>query len=335
MEPTHSTNTPNGFTPRILETPVLLQIYQDTLKDLGKESSTVESYSRDARTFLAYLALNRLSYNRVEPGTLIHYQDYLRHERLEKDNSVRRAVVGIRQFYRFLVAKSFVQSTPFDEIPIPPRDESFSSQIDHEILDRLLLHAHKTNPPLKSCRDCAILCLLGYEGIKAHELISLKWKDLLLPLPSDETTPQNTEQGLSDFKPRTTLHVRGQRTRVLSLTAQTTKTIIDYRGHYDSAKHPALRRTYETHMFCAFKGREAATPLPSMTRHGLKFMLYEIGQSCGIEKLNTEQLRHHAVQFQLEQGKSMEEIMIHLGLRRPGNISKHLSKTSRTCQNPL
>jgi hypothetical protein len=116
---------------------------------------------------------------------------------------------------------------------------------------------------------------------------------------------------------------------VLSLTPQTTKALIGYRDKYDSANHPALRRTHENHMFCAFKGREAATPLATMTRHGLKFMLYEIGQSCGIAKLNTEQLRHHAVQFQLAQGKSMEEIMVHLGLRRPGNISKHLHKSSR------
>ena len=85
----------------------------------------------------------------------------------------------------------------------------------------------------------------------------------------------------------------------------------------------AAQNPHKIQMFCAFKGRDSALQLPSMTRHGLKFALYEIGDKVGIDKLNSETLRHHAVCYLLEKGKTTAEIMEHLGLKRPGNIAKH------------
>jgi hypothetical protein len=63
-----------------------------------------------------------------------------------------------------------------------------------------------------------------------------------------------------------------------------------------------------------------------MTRHGLKFILYELGDKAGLSKLNTEQLRHFAVTYLIGLGRTPEEIMAHLGLRRIGNIAKHLAR---------
>jgi hypothetical protein len=63
-----------------------------------------------------------------------------------------------------------------------------------------------------------------------------------------------------------------------------------------------------------------------MTRHGLKFVMYELGEKIGISKLNSELLRHHAIRHQLASGKSPEDLMGHLGLRRLGNIARHNAK---------
>jgi hypothetical protein len=65
-----------------------------------------------------------------------------------------------------------------------------------------------------------------------------------------------------------------------------------------------------------------------MTRHGLKFILYELGDKAGLAKLNTEQLRHFAVSYLIAEGRTAEEIMLHLGLRRLGNVAKHLARTA-------
>jgi hypothetical protein len=62
-----------------------------------------------------------------------------------------------------------------------------------------------------------------------------------------------------------------------------------------------------------------------MTRHGLKFIVYELGDKVGAKSLNTEQLRHFAVTHLISQGMAPDEIMAHLGLRRLGNIAKHLA----------
>ena len=60
-----------------------------------------------------------------------------------------------------------------------------------------------------------------------------------------------------------------------------------------------------------------------MTRHGLKFVMYELGDKIGVSALNSELLRHHAIRHQLALGKTPEELMGHLGLRRLGNIARH------------
>ena len=78
-------------------------------------------------------------------------------------------------------------------------------------------------------------------------------------------------------------------------------------------------------MFIAFKGRDASFPLPNMTRHGLKFIIYELGEKIGMASLNTEQLRHFAVSHLISLGYAPDQIMAHLGLRRLGNIAKHLA----------
>ena len=67
-----------------------------------------------------------------------------------------------------------------------------------------------------------------------------------------------------------------------------------------------------------------------MTRHGLKFILYEWGEKAGTKHLNTELLRHFAVTHLLREGRSPEEIMQHLGLRRMGNIAKHIAALSKS-----
>jgi hypothetical protein len=53
-------------------------------------------------------------------------------------------------------------------------------------------------------------------------------------------------------------------------------------------------------------------------------MLYELGHQCGISRLNSELLRHFAMDYQLKVlGKSTEDVMAHFGLKQSGNIGRH------------
>jgi len=282
------------------------------LLEKGKQPATVDSYCRDARDFLEYLESHNLPLNQVEPDTLLHYQDYLAGQAHDKHNSIRRKVIGTRQFFRYLSDSRQLAATPFDEVPIPERFESLPESLDPDALNAFLEPGQDNDVSLKGLRDRAIICLLALEGLKANELIHLQWQDYL---------------------PRTdgaTLRVNGLRLRTIELSPATHLSLKLYRAKFRQIREILVRSEAVNHrMFISFKGRNSAVILPQLTRHGLKFLLYEIGEQIQVNHLNSELLRHHAVQFQLGLGKSAEDIMGHLGLRRPGNIAKHASNAGK------
>ena len=280
--------------------------FAENLKSRGKQPATVESYCRDAQRFLDYLGRSKLVAERVEPETLVAYQDYLRHDCEERDNSVRRTVIGIRQFFRFLSEARVLRATPFDVVPIPVRDETLPKALEEDDVDTLITVALAGRPDFKALRDAAIVSVLAHEGIKANELITLTWTDYL------------EERGLGS------LRIGGGRARNVPLSKESTERLSRYREANQTMRRAETEERAAKHIFIAFKGRDAASPLPAMTRHGLKFILYELGEKAGLIGLNTEQLRHFAVNFMLGQGRTPEEVMHHLGLRRLGNIAKHV-----------
>lgn len=83
-------------------------------------------------------------------------------------------------------------------------------------------------------------------------------------------------------------------------------------------------------VFVSFKGADARAVQYGLTRHGLKFAIYELGAAAEIPKLNAEQLRHLAMSHKLSIGYTPDMVMNHLGLRRVGNIGKHLTHADAT-----
>lgn len=280
----------------------LLAEFAKFLQKQGKSKSTVDSYGRDAAGFLEFVETNQIAFNQLLPDTLLEYQEVLQHS--DKENSIRRKVIGTRQFFRFLAVHRKQPDSPFDDIPIPERrDDSPQSISSHQFESILLQLRQKDN--LKSTRDAAILCLLGLEGIKATELIELEWRNLILT------------------SKRASLSVSGSRARTISLNISTTKALKDYQKISKNQSHYKPNQ----HILIAFKGREGRGILEKMTRHGLKFLLYELGDSVKVPKLNTEKLRNHAIGRMLQEGLHAEDVMAHLGLRRLGNINWHINKT--------
>ena len=285
----------------------ILERFAATLKATGKSVATVESYCRDAKHFISYLEANQTTINEVEPDALVAYQEYLAVNNLQKENSIRRKVIGTRQFFRFLTEEKQITHTPFDSVPIPERNEALPEPISGLQVESMIRKCNVGS--IKGSRDAAILCLLAYEGIKASELIALKWTDFI----------QGKSQGM--------LKIPGPRARTIGLSQASTKHLILYKKEFSKYKELTSESDFETQMMIAFKGKEGAILLPKMTRHGLKFMLYEQGLSVGLNHLNTELLRHFSVNHLLSLGFAPETVMNHLGLRRLGNIAKHIAKS--------
>jgi integrase/recombinase XerD len=283
--------------------------FAESLRLRGKLPATVESYVRDAQRFVAFTQEVGLPLKDVEPATMVAFQDYLRHELCERENSIRRTVIGVRLFFRFLMFTLKKGESPFDVVPIPQRDERLPKTLVAEQIDLLLKVAADETPEIKAARDVAMVVLLSYEGMKANELIQLRWVDLL------------------DDGSNMTLAIPGTRARVIRLAASCRESLLRYREFHAQLSSRGITQTPHQHIFIAFKGREGGSLLPSMTRHGLKFVLYELGEKIRLPTLNTELLRHYAVSHLIGLGRSPEEVMHHLGLRQLGNIAKHLHLT--------
>lgn len=280
----------------------LINSFHSALKKQGKKESTVQSYTRDVRQFLEFLECNNESLENVSSKTLLSFRRILQRKKHGgKINSFRRATIAIRQFFRLLPKLSDLKISPLDSLPIPSRVENPPPKLKASDIE-LLLKATKKINDLKGGRDQSILSLLSYEGLKVNELLSLEWSHLIL----------NSQ--------KSSLLIPGERKRVIDLNKKTAKALRNYKMKLEENKS-ILPTKYK--MFLSFKGKSRNIILPQISRHGLKFLIYELGNSCNFSHLNTEALRHHAIQFQLECGKKTEDVMKHLGLKRPGNITKH------------
>jgi site-specific recombinase XerD len=284
-----------------------IRSFSQYLREKGKQPATIESYTRDLATFLEYLQQCRISWEQLESSTLIFYQKYLSTERQAHPNSIRRGVISIRQFFRYLAERETTFRSPFDEVAIPSRQESLPSTFQEKDLQTLLCSLHEDDSILKSTRDMAIISLLAYEGLKANEIVSLRWTHYL-PHPH-----------------YTTIKVEGKRARIIQVIEKTAENIKKYRAAYIGFNHMGTGKKEKERMFFAFQGKDL-TPYKSLSRHGLKFMLYERGEKAGISNLHTEILREHAIQTLIKMGRTPEEIMAHLGLLRLGRIARLLRK---------
>lgn len=293
-----------------MDAELILKEFRSTLLKQGKSAATAEAYCRDARHYLLYLQQHRIALDHSDLNLLQHYQKHLEIKH-GKINSVRRSVIGIRQFFRYLSHQGHLTHSPPEALIIPPRDEQLKEPLSNEEVRTLLRTARQQEPKLKGMRDAVIISLLGTEGLKVSELIKVQWSDYI------------SLQGMGS------LRIRGGRTRVIQLHRETHELIRDYRTLFKSCLAADNGDKSYPYMILAYTGRDTRHPAPSIGRHGLKFLLSELAPVIQRKTLNTEMLRHYAICSQLRSGKSPEDIMQHLGLKRPGNITKHLRAAMR------
>ena len=281
--------------------------FTNFLKQNGKEPATVNSYASDIRELAAYLCTYKVTLEQAEVDSIFAFQAHLWHTCKDSTNSIRRKIISIRQFYKFIYETKKKLSSPFNSLIIPARDETLPTQLQLTDIDNLFLSIKAESNPLKRSRDGALVSLLCFEGLKAHEIINLMWHDLLI------------------IKNKTSLRIKGSRKRVLTLLHRTSKLLKDYKKQKKAFN---LKVQSNNNMFVSFKGKGFANIQPRLTRHGLKFLLYEHSELEGTPLINTEKLRHFAIRHHLMLGKPPEAVMTHLGLKRLGNITKHICHTT-------
>lgn len=300
----------------------LLADFAAYLQQYGRKPATIESYTTDTHGFVDYVlaafyepnagTVEDVDWRQIGSAHLIHYQQHLIETEQAMANSVRRKTLAIRQFFRFLANEELLPDSPVEDVPVPKRDDGLPEQLHYQAIEALVSSCHSTKEgaSLKWYRDKAILALLALEGLKSTEAINLIWSH---------------HRDRSD-NPAGYLHIGGQRKRTLVLSPGTRSLLSHYRSAYFA--EPALSGLagVDQKVLVSFKGPGGGLISPTMTRHGLKFLLYEIGHLRGIDSLNAEMLRHYCIRHHLEQGMAPEQLMEKLGLKRMGVISRHLQR---------
>ena len=288
---------------------MILDGFKKDLTNHRKQPATIHSYITDGDEFFSFLEKNHIPFQEVDTEVVSSFQAHLSHSCKDSQNSIRRKIISIRQLYRFMQKSYPLHHSALDNYPIPARKEIHTAPLSSNELKKLFAIITNSNFPTKSKRDAAILSLLAEEGLKSSELINLKWHNFLY------------------LKGQGSLKVTGAKKRFIEISNNSTNSIKKYLNHLksDPLLLPFCKNNQK--MFISFKGKSSISPIPSLTRHGLKFMLYELGSHLSKPKLNGEILRHHAICHQLSLGKSTEEVMKHLGLKRIGNINQHIQKS--------
>ena len=281
----------------------LVPAFRANLAERGRSAATIDSYGSDVRLFLQFMHTEQLTSEDLSAITLHTYRDFLQNDHGLRENSLRRKIIAIRQFFSFLTASEAIAANPFEKSIIPARDDTLHYELEGGKLNHLLAMLAKRTDT-QSMRNIAIIHLLAFEGLKASELTALYWRDFLA-----------SRRGAL-------LRISGSRQRTIDLQPASTNNLRHWRRCVQQ-HHPQCD---DRLIFSGFKGPEGALPLSTLTRHGLKFILAQLAAQAQVTSLSPALLRHHATRHMLQQGKSIEDSMAHLGLKRTGNVRHHLAQ---------
>jgi len=157
----------------------LLKIYIDNLENNKLTRNTVEAYSRDVKRFVEFTELRNESVEIVDYITIMAYAEKLRKDGCA-NSSIARCIISIRNYYKYLIKKDFVQQDPTAYFCIPKIKRNIPQILSIEEIDQLLSQPEELTH--KGCRDKAMLELMYATGIKVSELLSLTIYDINLEL---------------------------------------------------------------------------------------------------------------------------------------------------------
>ncbi len=156
-----------------------LAMYDRFLTEEKKASlNTKSSYLCDIRQFGAFLVtLDEMDYADATEDDLADYISYLR-QAGKSAATVSRSIASLKNFYAFLVKKSYVEESPTGKL-VPDKITPKLPEILTTQEIELLLEQPKC-VDMKGYRDKAMLELLYATGIRVSELISLNIEDVNL-----------------------------------------------------------------------------------------------------------------------------------------------------------
>jgi site-specific recombinase XerD len=158
------------------EDPAVAAFVTDLHYGAGRGARTCEAYARDLEFFAKFLGRDLLTAQRSDVKAFVLD---LAGKRRYQPAAIRRKLVALRRFYRYLTVEGRRDDDPTVGVDSPKLPKRLPSVLDEDSVARLL----RTPPPagrteFQRLRDRAILEVLYASGIRRAEVASLNLQDV-------------------------------------------------------------------------------------------------------------------------------------------------------------
>ncbi len=254
------------------------------LVERGVAQNTLESYGRDLRRYLAFIAQKGLrDFKDSLPETIVEYLVFIKNEGLSA-NSMNRALAALRGFYKYLLMEKLIAQTPLADIELAKVWMRLPDTISKEEMQLILAQPGDKTPA--ALRDTAMLELLYATGIRVSELINLKMNSI------------NWQVGFL------TVMGKGSKERIVPVG----KTAYDCVRVYVDKARPQLmqKKSTEVLFLNRFGGK--------FTRQGFWKMVIRYTRQAGLQKkVHPHTFRHSFASHLLEGGADLRTVQVMLG----------------------
>ena len=249
----------------------------------GSSRNTVESYGRDLRRYLGWLAERGVTEPEGVTRGLVeaHVADLV--DVGLAPASVERAVSAIKGFHRFMVSDEICRACPTSDLPLPAKPSRLPDVISVEGAALLLDQPFPQTPA--GLRDHAILEVLYGCGLRASELTGLDLRAVLL------------DEGL--------LRVfgKGEKERVVPVLGAADAAL---RAYLDRGRGALAGRRPTAAVFLNARGGR-------LSRQSVHAIVERYGRLAGITGLHPHTLRHSFATHLLEGGADLRVVQELLG----------------------
>ncbi len=254
------------------------------LIEKGLSEKTIESYSSDLGRYLDFLKKKGIRHiSDADTPFILRHLIALRNAGLGAKSRARH-LITLRGFYRFLVQEKILKQDPARLVDLPKTGLKLPDTLSFEEVERLL-NIPDTNTPT-GARNAAMLELLYAAGLRASELVNLKFHDV------------NMEACF------VRVFGKGSKERVVPIGLYAKEKI----DHYIKSARPLLlKNIVSQYLFVARAGKP-------MTRQGFWKLLRLYAQQTGInKKITPHTLRHSFASHLLEGGADLRAVQVMLG----------------------
>jgi len=250
----------------------------------GLARNTLEAYSRDLNTYLAFLEGEGIaSFAETTKVTVMAFIQRLQKKGLSM-RSITRALVALRGLYRYLSQEGYLEVNPLEDMELPRLSSTLPRVLTVQDVERLLAQPDAEGP--RGVRDGAMLELLYATGMRVSELVDLP------------TSGLNLEVGF------VTVRGKGGKERIVPIGEVAMERMRSYLEH---GRPVILKGRESPYLFLNNRGAR-------LSRQGFWKILRTYALQAGITKrISPHTLRHSFATHLLERGADLRFIQAMLG----------------------